>query len=132
MEDKKVLEKVLLLTQISKNYIDFLSQNSFDLENKILFYICTNKGCSPQDMIDFFKIKKTNLAIICKNLIDKNLIIKQKNAIDARSINYECTKDGEEKFENLCTHFISKNQLSEKEKAEIDKEISDIINFLKI
>ena len=133
MENKNVLEKVLLLTQISKNYVDFLSQNSFDLENKILLYICTNKGCSPQDMIDFFKIKKTNLAIICKNLVDKNLIIKQKNTIDARSVNYECTKDGEQVFNLLLQHFAEKeSEIDDKEKEKVEKEIDDIIKFLKI
>lgn len=132
MESKKVLEKILYLSQSSKNYFDFLSQNSFDLENKILFYICFNENCSPQDMIDFFKIKKTNLAMICNNLIEKNLIEKQKNTIDARSITYKATALGCEKLDAVCRSFDEKNSLDEKEISSLEEKLDSIIKFLKI
>lgn len=131
MDSKKVLEKLLFLSQSAKNYIDFLSQNSFDLENKILFYICFNEGCSPQDMIDLFKIKKTNLAIICRDLIEKGLISKQKNEIDARSISYFATESGQKKLDELCRAFDEKNTCSDEKKQEVCNEIDDIIKFFK-
>jgi len=132
MESRKVLEKLLNLSQSAKNYIDFLSQNSFDLENKILFYICFNDACSPQDMIEFFKIKKTNLAIICKDLIEKGLIEKQKNAIDARAISYTATENGQKKLNEVCEFFDEKITASETEKEQLCLKVDDIIKFLKI
>lgn len=131
MESKKVLEKLLSFSQSAKNYIDFLSQNSFDLENKILFYICLNDGCSPQDMIDLFKIKKTNLAIICRNLIEKNLIVKQKNEIDSRSVCYSATKDGMNRFDALCQFFDEKAGMSDEEKEKLCLSFDEIIKLLK-
>ena len=131
MESKKVLEKILSLSQISKNYIDFLSQNSFDLENNILFFICLNDACSPQDMIEGFKIKKTNLAIICQGLIEKGLIEKQKNEIDARSISYTATEKGMAKLDEMCKFFDEKVTISDQEKVELCTKIDDIIKFFK-
>ena len=65
---------------------------------KTLFTISGNKNCSPALLIERLIIAKSNLAIICKGLIDEGLIKSDKTENDKRNIFYNITPKGEEEL----------------------------------
>ncbi len=65
---------------------------------KTLFTISGNKNCTPSLLIERLAIAKSNLAIICKGLIDEGLIVSEKTENDKRNIYYNITPKGEEEL----------------------------------
>lgn len=131
METKELIKSLIDLNLTSKNFIENSTQKPFNLENKILFFIFCNKDCSPTDIIDKFKIKKTNLAIICKKLIDEGLIEKQKNTFDARALKYQTTTKADELINKTLDFAKNNTSLTFKKQEELCLLAEKMIKLIK-
>lgn len=131
MDMKELIKNLIELNLASKSCVENLSQQNFNLENKVLFFIFCNEGCSPTELIEKFKIKKTNLAIICKNLISQGLIEKQKNTFDARALKYKTSDKANKLINQMLLQAESKSNLSEKKREELCLLIQKINKIIK-
>lgn len=109
-----------------------LKNSQLTMRLKVLFVINNNKNCSPSLLIDKLCIAKSNLAIICKGLIDEGLILSEKNEADKRNIYYNITPKGEEeliKFYNQLEQNIL-SMVNPKDLKVIEKKIDELTVIL--
>ena len=102
---RKILETKSLCQTICGN----MQTNSTQTVIKLLYFIDEYQNCSPQTLISKLGIKKTNLALITKQMINDGLIVSKKGSYDKRSICYSLTGNGKdvlnEYLENLDSIF---------------------------
>ena len=86
------------LNNLLEGFDDFLYAKKINLTIKDKILILLNeKPLSPFELIKMLSIAKTNLALICQDLIKDGLIKKEKDLIDKRNIIYSLTDTGKEK-----------------------------------
>ena len=118
---RKILETKSLCQTICS-----LSQNeATQTEMKLLYFIDEYSNCSPQISISNLGIRKTNLALITKKMINAGLIVSKKGTYDHRSIFYSLTPKGKsmlnEYLENLDKIFHEQDSMLENNLDEILK-----------
>lgn len=102
------------------------------IKDKFLIFLLDGEK-SPSKLIELLGIAKTNLALISKELLNKNLIRKQKDFLDKRLINYALTESGEQKANKFVEELNKniKNSLEFKNKNdEINKLIVELLKLL--
>ena len=102
------------------------------IKDKFLIFLLDGEK-SPSKLIEFLGIAKTNLALISKELLNENLIRKQKDFLDKRLINYALTESGEQKANKFVEELNKniKNSLEFKNKNdEINKLIVELLKLL--
>lgn len=86
------------LNNLLEGFDDFLYTKKINLTIKDKILILLNeKPLSPFELIKMLSVAKTNLALICQDLIKDGLIKKEKDLIDKRNIIYSLTELGKEK-----------------------------------
>ena len=125
------MENLDLAKNIIKSKI--LTQNaceSFDKSNnkkdslpiniKILYMIQEYGKVSPTLLIDKLYIAKSNLALLCKQLIASGYIVSSPDLIDRRVIYYCLTEQGED-YLNHKLYAIQKNICSELSQEDLEQ-----------
>lgn len=69
----------------------------FSQEQQVLFLIDTG-FVTPKLLIEKLGIQKTNLSLICKNLLQKKLILKSKFSEDKKQIMYSINTKGKNRL----------------------------------
>lgn len=86
------------LNNLLEGFDDFLYTRKINLTIKDKILILLNeKSLSPFELIKILSIAKTNLALVCQDLIKDGLIKKEKDLIDKRNIIYSLTEAGKER-----------------------------------
>lgn len=85
---------------LSDNICDAWNQK-FEVNQKILFLIDEYGVCSPSLLIGKIGIKKSNLALACKTLLEQNKITKINSQGDKRQIFYCLTEKGREEINKI-------------------------------
>ncbi len=94
------------LNNLIEGFDDFLYTKKINLtiKDKILILL-TEKSLSPFELIKILSVAKTNLALICQDLIKDGLIKKEKDLIDKRNIIYSLTDVGRERAINIALNI---------------------------
>lgn len=95
---------------------------------KALFTISNNENCAPALLIERLNIAKSNLAIICKGLIEEGLIVSEKTKEDKRNIFYNATPKGEKELEQYFNYLETKmmNQMNAKDLKLIERKVDEL------
>lgn len=94
------------LNNLIEGFDDFLYTKKINLTIKDKILILLNeKPHSPFELIKILSVAKTNLALICQDLIKDGLIRKEKDLIDKRNIIYSLTDVGRERAINIALNI---------------------------
>lgn len=132
---KQIIELRILLQGICDGFDEKNANKKLQLtmKNKVLFVLEQNPKCSPGCLIEKLGIAKSNLAILCKSLIDCGEIMLSKSEGDKRNIFYSLTPKGTAEL-NLFYHNMETenggNVGNDKETKLIEKKLDDVIYFL--
>ncbi len=99
---------------------------------KALFTIAGNKNCTPSLLIERLVVAKSNLAIICKGLIEEGLIESGKTENDKRNIFYNITPKGEDELKNYYEQLETKlnNNINIKDIKLVERKIDELCMLL--
>lgn len=103
------------------------------MKHKLLFLLSEEGQCSPTVLINKLCIAKSNLALLCRGMLEEGLISSKKNEQDKRNITYFITTKGTKELNKFLTTMASENQAlskSEKEVKLIERKLDDVIEFL--
>ena len=132
---KQITELRIILQNITDGFsVDSANKNAkLTMERRVLFVLNSNKKVKPITWITKLGIAKSNLALLCKSMIDGGFITCEKDENDKRNIYYEITAKGVAEL-NQYIDSISNDVCSicknEKETKEISKKLEDVIEFL--
>lgn len=132
---KQITELRIILQNITDGFsVDSANKNAkLTMERRVLFVLNSNKKVKPITLITKLGIAKSNLALLCKSMIDGGFIACEKDENDKRNIYYEITAKGVAEL-NQYIDSISNDVCSicknEKETKEISKKLEDVIEFL--
>ncbi len=132
---KQITELRIILQNITDGFsVDSANKNAkLTMERRVLFVLNSNKKVKPITLITKLGIAKSNLALLCKSMIDGGFITCEKDENDKRNIYYEITAKGVAEL-NQYIDSISNDVCSicknEKETKEISKKLEDVIEFL--
>lgn len=133
MEIENVIEAVLNLTRVF-NRTSEKNKGGLTLRTQILLALKKhNNEITVKQIFEHIKIAKTNLAILCNNLVKEGVIKKVKDEVDMRLIKYKLLEKGEKEINDFLSASTNcfKKILSEKELMELDlcsQKINDILN----
>lgn len=98
----KILKLNSTLNNLIEGFDDFLYTKNVNLtiRDKVLILL-TERSMYPYELIKMLSVAKTNLALICKELVKEGLIKKEKPEIDRRNVVYSLTVVGEEKARSI-------------------------------
>lgn len=131
-------ELIILFTKLN-NVIDgfdevfLIKNNNLTIKDKILIFL-NEKPQTPYELIKKLGLAKSNLALITKDLINEEKIIKTQDSFDKRNIKYIITEKGNnyiQKVLKLIDNNINK-QLKYTKNAEkinqLTKTLNDVLN----
>lgn len=137
MENNEIVKNIIKVSTKLQNLCE-----GFDIDSKstlisskikILLFVQEQKRVSPSMLIDKVGLAKSNLALLCKNLVKEELIASQKDQFDSRVVFYSLTEKGNEYLNESLSAMTNnfKRELAYKNKfKEIDKllcELKEII-----
>lgn len=132
--NKQFINLRILLEQIceSDDKETGVKDSQLTMRMKVLFTISSVKNCPPAQIIEQLCIAKSNLAILCKGLLDEGLITSEKTESDKRNIYYNLTKKGEEELNHYFDALEKKTtgKLSGKDLKIIEKKVDDLVVLL--
>ena len=99
--NKQLVNLRVLLEHVSENETGQVTEKGAQLTMRLktLFTISTNKNCAPSLLIEHLCVAKSNLAILCRGLIEEGLIVSEKNENDKRNIYYNITEKGNKELD---------------------------------
>lgn len=139
MKHSKLDKQIISLRIMLENLSDFYEVTNSNVKTmpltmriKALFFVSENSACPPSLLIDNLNIAKSNLAILCKGLIEEGLIVSEKDEKDKRNIYYSITQKGKKELENY--YNLLENQIekvmSVREIKTIEKKIDELTTLL--
>ncbi|MDN4075339.1 MarR family winged helix-turn-helix transcriptional regulator [Fictibacillus terranigra] len=101
------------------------------LETQLLYEINRNKGCSANDLINFFQLDKGYLSRVLKKLESQNAVIRHYSSEDKRKIKLYLTNDGKKELDDLialsnCYVLSMVDQIPEEEQLKLIKAMEQI------
>ena len=139
MKDTKLQKQLISLRILLQKLCDGFDEKDANkksiltMKHKVLFLLNENGETSPVYLINKLCIAKSNLALLCKGLLEEGLIISKKNESDKRNITYKITQKGEKELDNFLKSMSEQYAVltkSEREVRLIEKKLDDVINFL--
>ncbi len=131
MEKRENFARRLLEIRILTDCVcDGWNRKNIEINQKIMFIIDEYGVCSPSLLISKIGIKKSNLALACKTLIEQNKIEKIHSQEDKRQIFYKLTQKGRaeiEKIVNNIEHMFRQSEIGKNEYQHMSK-VCDILN----
>lgn len=131
---KNIIELVSKLNGLIEGFDELFAnkRNYLTNKDKIIIFL-TEKPLTPAILINKLNIAKTNLALVCKELLNEELIEKTHDLIDKRNISYKLTVKGLKKSNEILKSLSNnmKNQLGTKINCEninnlVDKLLQEI------
>jgi len=124
----KLVALQILLEGITDSNLNKPKSEGLSIKNKVLFIIENNPNCSPATIIHQLNIAKSNLAIMCKGLIDIGLIDAKRCEEDKRNIVYNITEKGQKEVNELLEDLDHKivDLFSPREIKALDKKTQEI------
>ncbi|MDR0850751.1 MAG: MarR family transcriptional regulator [Christensenellaceae bacterium] len=101
MEKLNLAKNILMTRILSQNACEEFNKKAnkkslFQASERVLFLIEQYSSVSPSVLIEKLYIAKSNLAPICKQLLNEELIKVRQDTIDKRIIYYSLTEKGKE------------------------------------
>lgn len=131
MEKRENFARRLLEIRIlSDNVCDGWNKKNIEINQKIMFIIDEYGVCSPSLLISKIGLKKSNLALACKTLIEQNKVEKIHSQEDKRQIFYKLTERGKHEIEIIVENIELMFRQSETNKTEYQhlSRVCDILN----
>lgn len=132
---KQITELRILLQNITDGFsVDSANKNAkLTMERRVLFVLNNEKRVKPITLITKLGIAKSNLALLCKNMIDSGYMTCEKEENDKRNIYYEITAKGvaelNQYFDSI-SNDVGTIVSNDKEAKVIEKKLEDVIEFL--
>ena len=132
---KQITELRILLQNITDGFsIDSANKNAkLTMERRVLFVLNTEKKVKPITLITKLGIAKSNLALLCRSMIDAGFMTCEKEENDKRNIYYEITAKGVaelNQYIDTISNDVGTIVSNDKEAKVIEKKFEDIIEFL--
>ncbi len=109
-------------------------KSNLTLKIKTLFLLSTYGELSPNSLISALGLAKSNLTILCKNLLDEGLIEVKKSETDKRTISYILTNKGEKQLKTYLNQLKVDNInlfKSERSVRALEKKLSEVLTLIK-
>ena len=134
MDKKELVKDILEVSLKLQNFLEGFDVSSksaiISSKFKTLFFIAQAEKCTPNTLIENLGLAKSNVAILCNQLLKEKLIEKIRDEFDNRGIFYSITQDGKnylnEQLEKMTFNFS--RQLDYKNNM---KQIEKLVNELK-
>jgi len=111
-ENMKNIEKLLELEALTENLTKHLAKNNL-LKIKVLYFISQYENLSVSMIIDKLGLKKSNFALMTKDLENEGLVVSKQGEIDKRCRMLYLTEKGKsvlaEFLSSLDSYFNEKN-----------------------
>ena len=138
MKSIKLLEQIVELRIMLQNICDgfnteqFNKQSMLTMDKKVLFVLSKNADCPPSKLIETLGIAKSNLALLCKSMVDNGQISVSKSDLDKRNVFYNITKKGQEELNQFYCSMANEASLNlnKREQNMIEKRFDEIIEFI--
>ena len=132
LTDEIITLRIMLMKVCDGFSIKDSSKNSM-LSNRIkILHILDDKDCTPEQLIDYLCMAKSNLANLLKSMIKDNVVLGYKNLDNSKNMYYRITEQGKEELNKykitMLGQFRSKCRGSEEQ---LSKNMEEIINILK-
>ena len=134
MENNKIVKSIINVCTRLENLCEGFDVDSKSMlissKLKILLAVKEQEKVSPSMLINKIGLAKSNIALLCKNMVQENLLEKQKDEFDSRVIFYTITNEGEKMLNTSLEQmsFNFKRELAYKQKF---KEIEQTLDLLK-
>ena len=127
---KNLISQELLSTIINIEYLlEGQSKEKFDIKHKVLHLISQKEKTTPTELIEILSMARSNLAIICNNLVKQGYITKTKEPLNKKEIYYEVTEKGTDELK-IKFEKVEENLKKLRNKAKIvklSKELAKLI-----
>lgn len=131
MEKRENFARRLLEIRIlSDTMCDGWNKKNVEVNQKIMFLIDEYGVCAPSLLISKIGIKKSNLALACKTLIEQDKIEKIRSQEDRRQIFYKLTERGKNEIDKIVENIelmFRQSEIGKNEYQHMTK-VCDILN----
>lgn len=132
---KQITELRIVLQDITDSFsVDSANKNAkLTTERRVLFVLNNNQKVKPITLITKLGIAKSNLALLCKSMIDQGLISCTRDENDKRNIYYEITAKGMAELNQYIDSISSDVGAileNEEEAKQIEDKLDEILTFL--
>ena len=122
--------RLLEIRILSDNICDGWNRKNIEVYQKIMFLIDEYGVCSPSLLISKIGIKKSNLALACKTLLEQGKITKINSQEDKRQIFYKLTEKGRDEINKIVgniEHMFRQSEIGKNEYQNMAR-VCDILN----
>lgn len=132
---KQITELRILLQNITDGFsLDSANKNAkLTMERRVLFVLNNEKRVKPITLITKLGIAKSNLALLCRSMIEAGFMTCEKEENDKRNIYYEITAKGVaelNQYIDSISNDVGTIVSNDKEAKVMEKKLDDIIEFL--
>ena len=134
------LERQLILLRIELEKLcdgydtdDANKKSNLTLKMKVLFCLSEDGELSPNYLISKLGIAKSNLTMLCRNLLDEGVIASKKSETDRRNISYIITNKGAKQLKSYLNQVRLDNSglyKSDRYVKSLEKKISELLKLL--
>ncbi len=125
MEKREEFARRLLEIRIlSDSICDGWNKKNIEIFQKIMFIIDEYGVCSPSVLISKIGIKKSNLALACRALVEEGKIERHKSTADHRQIFYKLTQKGSKEINDIVEnieHIFRQSEIGPNEYKNMEK-----------
>lgn len=137
MKDVNLQAKIVELRIMLQNLCDGFSldeankKNMLSMDKKVLFMLSSNKDCAPSVLIETLGVAKSNLALLCKSMVNEGTISVSKSETDKRNVFYNITELGKTKLNEFYLNLEKETTkgLTEKEQKLAEKKLEELIEI---
>ena len=122
----KNADRLLEIEALTENLTKHLANNNL-LKMKVLYFISQYENLSVSMIIDKLGIKKSNFALMTKQLEDEGLICSKQGEIDKRCRLMTLTKKGKEE---LAAYLSSLKNSFKDMSGEVENAVEVLVNYL--
>ncbi len=122
----KNVDKILEIEALSENITKHFAQNNL-LKVKVLYFIDQYQNLSVSMIIDKLGIKKSNFALMTKDLEAENLIVSRKGEIDKRCRLMALTEKGKKTLSEFISHL---EKVFTEENSEVEHALEILSSYL--
>ncbi len=122
----KNADRLLEIEALTENLTKHLANNNL-LKIKVLYFISQYENLSVSMIIDKLGIKKSNFALMTKQLEDEGLIYSKQGEIDKRCRLMALTKKGKDE---LASYLANLNNSFKDMNVEVESAIENLANYL--
>ena len=122
----KNVDKILEIEALTENLTKHLAKNNL-LKIKVLYFISQYENLSVSMIIDKLGLKKSNFALMTKDLEAENLIVSRKGEIDKRCRLMALTEKGKKTLSEFISHL---EKVFTEENSEVEHALEILSSYL--